>query len=153
MHRIGGAIVTGRERLPKEVAQALVWEPRKFFRAARAGHFLIQHCDACDSPLGPGAWVCDVCWGDKLSWVESEGRGSIYAEATVHLAYMPALAKAVPYQIAIVELDEGLRLPGRIIVERSSDHVCIGDRVRVCFGTSGTRVVPLFRPDPTHATR
>ncbi len=50
--------------------------------------------------------------------------GSIYTETVVHLA-PERFAADVPYQVAIIDLDEGARLTARIEGER----VAIGDRV------------------------
>ena len=50
--------------------------------------------------------------------------GSIYTETVVHLA-PERFAADVPYQVAIIDLDEGGRLTARIDGER----VVIGDRV------------------------
>jgi len=61
--------------------------------------------------------------------------GTIYTETTVHIA-PEAFQKDVPYQIAIVELDDGAKLTARI----AGAPVKIGDRVvetgqqnSVCF--------------------
>ncbi len=63
--------------------------------------------------------------------------GTIYTETVVHSA-PEALVNEAPYQIAIVELDSGSRVTGRI----EDDRVSIGDRVSF----SGFRnEVPFFR--------
>lgn len=50
--------------------------------------------------------------------------GTIYTETVVHLA-PEAFAKDVPYQVAIVTLQDGSRVTGRVLGER----VAIDDRV------------------------
>ncbi|PWU01166.1 MAG: hypothetical protein C5B51_23395 [Terriglobia bacterium] len=50
--------------------------------------------------------------------------GTVYTETVIHLA-AEAFAKDVPFQTAIVTLDGGGRLTGRIVGER----VAINDRV------------------------
>jgi len=53
------------------------------------------------------------------------GSGTVYTETVV---YSPpeAYVDDVPYQLAIVSLDGGGRVTGRV----SGEHVAIGDRVR-----------------------
>ena len=136
-------------QLPEELGKILPWEPREFFRAARAGTLLLQRCDDCGAPLGPGAWVCDLCQGEDLTWVESAGSGVVYTAATVHQAYMGVLNGTVPYHIGIVELDEGLRVPALLLVDRSTDQVPIGARVRLDFAAAGARVIPVWRVEPS----
>ena len=67
----------------------------------------------------------------------SEETGTIYTETVVHSA-PEAFAKDAPYQIAIVTLDSGGRVTGRILGER----VSIEDRVARVETREG---VPFFR--------
>ena len=63
--------------------------------------------------------------------------GVVYTETVVHMA-PPAFEKDVPYQVAIVSLDRGERVTGRIEGER----VIIDDRVTLIETRDG---VPFFR--------
>jgi len=65
------------------------------------------------------------------------GAGTIYTETVVYSPPEPYV-NDVPYQLAIVELDAGRRLTGRIEGER----VQIGDRVQFAEFRSE---VPFFR--------
>ncbi len=63
--------------------------------------------------------------------------GIIYTETVVHLA-PEAFAKDVPYQVAIVALEDGSRVTGRVLGER----VAIDDRVEQVETRDG---IPFFR--------
>jgi uncharacterized protein len=63
--------------------------------------------------------------------------GTVYTETVVHIA-PPQFEADAPYQVAIVELEDGTRVTARIDGER----VAIGDRVEPA-GTRGG--VPFFR--------
>jgi uncharacterized OB-fold protein len=63
--------------------------------------------------------------------------GTVYSETVIYSAPEAFLNEA-PYQTAIVSLDDGGRLTGRIAGER----VGIGDRVMEVEGRDG---VPFFR--------
>jgi uncharacterized OB-fold protein len=63
--------------------------------------------------------------------------GVVYTETVVHMA-PPAFEKDVPYQVAIVSLDTGERMIGRI----EGEHVSIDDRVALVETRDG---VPFFR--------
>lgn len=65
------------------------------------------------------------------------GRGIVYTETVVHAAPESLLNEA-PYQIAIVTLEVGRRVTGRILGER----VAIDDRVEFAEFRDG---VPCFR--------
>ena len=63
--------------------------------------------------------------------------GSVYTETVVHLA-PEAFAKDAPYQVAIVTVEDGSRVTGRIL----GDRVAIDDRVEQVETRDG---VPFFR--------
>ena len=63
--------------------------------------------------------------------------GTVYTETVVYTA-PPAFEKDVPYQVAIVSLDSGGRVTGRVEGER----VSIDDRVALAETRDG---VPFFR--------
>jgi uncharacterized OB-fold protein len=65
----------------------------------------------------------------ERSFEEVAGTGTIYSYIVVHHASVPAFAHLVPYVIALVELDEGPRLPGILLGERGLG-VAIGQEVR-----------------------
>jgi len=66
--------------------------------------------------------------------------GTVYTETVVHLA-PEAFAKDAPYQVAIVTVEDGSRVTGRILGER----VAIDDRVEQVELRDG---VPFFRKVP-----
>jgi len=63
--------------------------------------------------------------------------GTVYTETVVHMA-PPAFEKDVPYQVAIVALDGGERVTGRV----EGARVSIDDRVELAATRDG---VPFFR--------
>ena len=63
--------------------------------------------------------------------------GTVYTETLVHLA-PTKFAADVPYQVAIVDLEDGERLTARI----SGDRVAIGDLVSE---TESHHEIPYFR--------
>jgi uncharacterized OB-fold protein len=63
--------------------------------------------------------------------------GSVYTETVVHLA-PEAFAKDAPYQVAIVTVEGGSRVTGRVL----GDRVAIDDRVEQVETRDG---VPFFR--------
>ena len=63
--------------------------------------------------------------------------GVVYTETVVHMA-PPAFEKDVPYQVAIISLDTGERVTGRI----EGARVSIADRVALVETRDG---VPFFR--------
>jgi len=73
-----------------------------------AGELLIQRCVHCGQLQHPPEPVCLACRGFDLSWIRSAGRGSVYSFVVYHEPRLPGFD--YPYVVAVVELDEGVRL-------------------------------------------
>ena len=69
------------------------------------------------------------------------GPGIVYTETVVHAPPEQFVADA-PYQLAIVTLEDGKRLTGRIVAHTIDERVVIGDRVDFVEERTG---IPFFR--------
>jgi uncharacterized protein len=115
-----------------------------FWDATRQGRLLLQWCTACARPVWYPREVCPRCLGSTFEWREIRGRGVVYACTVEHKAQTRALE--APYVVALVELDEGVRLLSNV-VGRPPEQVAVGDRVRVTWEPlSDGRRLPLFEP-------
>jgi uncharacterized OB-fold protein len=65
------------------------------------------------------------------------GSGIVYTETVVWAPPEQFVADA-PYQMAIITLDDGKRLTGRIIAATEADRVKIGDKVEFVEERGGT---------------
>ena len=71
--------------------------------------------------------------------------GVVYTETMVHIPPEQYVADA-PYQLAIIDLDEGRRLTARILAAGADERVQIGDRVAFVEERNGVgyyRKVPI----------
>jgi uncharacterized protein len=98
-----------------------------FWQATREGRIALCRCTACDTWLGRPLERCSNC-GEPTAFTNAAGTGTIYSYIVVHNPSVPAFAHLVPYVIALVELDEGPRLPGILLCERGPG-AGIGQRV------------------------
>lgn len=113
-----------------------------FWRAADREQLVIQRCRACgDHQFYPRPF-CLACDSDQLEWVQARGSGTVYSATTVHLDADPSLGLPYPYQLAIVELDEGPRL-----LTNLTEPCGIGARVHVRWRPRPDQPpVPVFQP-------
>lgn len=87
-----------------------------FWEATKEQRFLVQRCDACDVAIFYPREVCPTCLSsESLSWRESEGKGTIYAASVQEKPANPMMADKVPYVVALVELEDGIRLMSNVI--------------------------------------
>jgi uncharacterized OB-fold protein len=85
-------------------------ESEPFFRGAKERKLMLQRCTQCGTWRLPGRERCVDCWSEDAEWAEASGRGKLYSFGIMHQKIHPAFADQVPYDFAIVELDEGPRL-------------------------------------------
>ena len=87
---------------------------RPYWDALREGHLVIQRCDGGHSWL-PGRRHCPHCLSPRLRWERASGAGRLVSWVVYHTAYHPAFESRLPYNVALVELDEGPRLLTNIV--------------------------------------
>ena len=118
-----------------------------FWEAAARGELRMQRCSDCGHVRFPPAILCARCLSEKSEWVALSGRGTVYSWIVVHQSQHPAFNADVPYNVAIIELDEGWHMLTNIIGCAPAD-VAIGMRVVVQFvPVSDTITLPMFVPD------
>ena len=89
---------------------------------------------------------CDRCWSTDTEWAQASGRGTLYTFGLMHQIYHPAFVADAPYNVAVVELDEGVRLTTNI-VGCPNDQLRVGMPVEVVFeSVSEGAALPKFRP-------
>jgi uncharacterized OB-fold protein len=105
-----------------------------FWAGLRRGVVVVQECDACSRRRFGRLGACPYCGEPGGDDVEVSGEGSVYSFVRVHRALTPAMADEVPYAIATVDLDAGVRMLGRV---EPADAAAIGVRVTPTFVDHG----------------
>ena len=122
---------------------------RPFWDAAKEHRLTYQRCTACGTRVFYPRDVCPgpECFGvGTLEWAESSGKGWVYASSISYQPAHPAFAADVPYVLAIVELDEGVRMHSNV-VGIDPKEVAIGMRVEVVWDDVTPEFsLPKFRP-------
>ncbi len=87
---------------------------RPFWEAARKHELKLQRCGACRAFVYYPRDRCPHCFSDKLAWERTSGRGKLYSYTVVRRPSSRAFADA-PYVLAIVELEEGVKLTTNVV--------------------------------------
>jgi uncharacterized protein len=115
-----------------------------FWDGAARGELLGQRCADCQRLVHPPRPMCPACHSVKRETVKLSGRGSVYSWVIPRHPAPVGFAEA-PI-VALVELEEGIRLVSNLI-EVEPTAVRAGLAVEVSFApTRGGRAVPVFRP-------
>lgn len=120
-------------------------DSRPYWQAAREGRLLIQRCQDCGKAIFYPRSICPHCMSDRIEWVRASGRGKVYSYTVVRRA-PEQFAAETPYVVALVDLDEGVRMTTRV-TGCPPEQVRIGMPVQVDFQTVSDEVaLPVFRP-------
>lgn len=114
--------------MPDDTAIAEITPAEKFWQSLRAGKLILPRCTACDRAFFYPRTRCPHCWSAEVTWFESTGEGTVFASSTVFVPFQGIDPGDVPYGVALVDLDDGVRLPGRVGID--AERPVAGDRVR-----------------------
>jgi uncharacterized OB-fold protein len=118
----------------------------RFWESAREHRLLIQRCGDCDAFQFFPQTFCRVCLSDRIEWVESSGRGQVYSYTIVHRSPNAGFDEDVPYSVALIDLQEGVRMMSNV-VEIEPQDLHVGMPVEVVFEDITPIIsLPKFRP-------
>ena len=128
----------------KPVPETQPWSER-FWEGTKQGKLLVQVCKDCNVRIFYPRKACPKCWSRNLDWIEASGKATIFTFSTAYSMVEPKFMDELPYTIAYVDLDEGVRMMTRI-VECEPEQITFGMKVEVVFRERGDFMLPYFRP-------
>ncbi|MET0147035.1 MAG: OB-fold domain-containing protein [Ilumatobacteraceae bacterium] len=133
---------------PPPPAPTIDTDSAGFWAAAREGRVALCHCQECGHWMQRPLERCNRC-GGPTGFDDVAGTGTIYSFIVVHHPGVPTFAGEIPYVIAIVEFDEGPRLPGILIGEKGPG-VAVGQpaRAELVQVPGAEEKALMFRRDP-----
>ena len=115
-----------------------------FWDATREKRLILQWCKACCRTIFYPRDFCPGCFEEDLVWTEAKGTGVIYALSIMHKPGNPLMAQRVPYNVAVIELAEGVRMLSMIVGDGQTSAK-VGDKVRISWEDLGDgRNLPVF---------
>ncbi len=118
-----------------------------FWQALREKQIRIQHCAACDAWIFYPRSHCPGCLSRELTWKTASGGAQLHTFTISRIPTVPMFKDEVPQFIAVVELDEGVRLTSTL-VDAEEDQIAVGMRLLPVFAEveGGEGVLLRFRP-------
>jgi uncharacterized protein len=119
---------------------------RPFWEGCGRGELRAQQCRTCRHLRFPPSEVCPRCLGDEADWTVTTGRGEVETFVVFHHAYHPAWAEQVPYNVVLVQLDDGPRMFANLL--GGQGRPTVGQRVRAVFErTAEHEALPQFEAE------
>jgi uncharacterized OB-fold protein len=105
------------------------------------GELAYQFSPAAGKPVFYPRVLCPFTGSDALEWRVSKGLGTVHATSVVHPA------EGAPFNVALIDCDEGFRLMSRV-EDIVPEQVRIGQRVRLRVHRpgGGEPPCPVFVP-------
>jgi uncharacterized OB-fold protein len=103
-----------------------------FWNGLKDGVVRLQRCGTCQSWVFYPRNRCPGCLSDALQWRDVSGKGTLYTYTIARQPTSPHFANEVPQLLAVVELDEGVRVT-TTLVNIAPDAIKIGMRVKPYF--------------------
>lgn len=101
-----------------------------FWEGTAAGELRVQRCNGCGALRFPPGPSCPQCHSFDQSYVVAAGTGTVFSYV-VH-RHPPMPGKELPIVLALIDLDEGVRMVGEV-ADVSAEEIAIGMRLRVDF--------------------
>jgi uncharacterized OB-fold protein/acyl dehydratase len=115
-----------------------------FWEGLKAERLLIQQCNACDHWVFYPRRHCPSCLAHDLTWREVSGAASLYSFTIARIATLPDFADEMPQKLAVVELQEGVRI-NTTLVGLDEDQIRIGMRLKPVFAEVDAKGARLLR--------
>ena len=129
----------------RDDAPAVPPTPYDAYRAAlEARRLTFQRCRACASAWLPPREECPRCWSPDWDWEAASGRATVVSWVVYHTAFDKRFADRLPYNVALVDLDEGPRMITNLIDIPAGADV-IGRRAVLVFEEDFGRHLPRYR--------
>jgi uncharacterized protein len=119
-----------------------------FWDGTKAGELRIPKCNACGARRFPPGPACQSCEAYDRGYDVAAGTGTVFSYV-VH-RHPPVPGKELPIVIALIDVDEGVRMVGEVVdvadAPPDSGGIEIGTRVQVDFRTiDDDLTLPIWR--------
>jgi uncharacterized protein len=123
-------------------------ESTPFWEATREHKLKIVRCVDCGQVRFPPTSFCPHCNSAAIEWIEASGRATVFSWIVVrHPVPKDVYAMDVPYVVALVTLEEGVRMPTNI-VGCMPEEVTAYMPLKVQFRDVTPEItLPVFAPD------
>lgn len=120
-------------------------DSKPFWDSCRKHAMALQQCASCKRFRYPPRPLCPHCHSEQAEWKPVSGAGRVYVTLIMCRSYGPAWEKDVPYNVSMIELDEGVRMWSNV-VGCLPENVKIGDPVAIEYDDATEAVsLPKFR--------
>jgi uncharacterized protein len=116
-----------------------------FWDGLKDGKLQYQKCNSCGHHWLPARQECPDCLEANYEWIEASGKGVMTSWVVYHTAFISAFKDRLPYNVAIIRLDEGPQLASNIVDEDDQSNFKIDHPVELVIEDEHGVKVPRFK--------
>lgn len=121
-------------------------ENEPFWSGLKGGELRFQRCGGCGHYRYPIAPICPCCLADDFVWTPVSGRGRVFSYVVFHNAYHRGFAADLPYNVALIRLEEGIFMFSNVVGIANEAIACDMSVVVDYDHVTETITLPRFRP-------
>lgn len=119
---------------------------KPFWEGTKQGELRLQTCLDCGQKWFPPSSHCPNCLSRNYEWRAASGRGKVWSWVVFHQRYFKEFADDLPYNVSLIELEEGVMMMSRVSGVDPAGMQC-DMPVKVAFEEAGEeQSVPYFEP-------
>ena len=88
---------------------------KPFWEATKRHELVLPRCRTCSKIFFYPREQCPNCYSSDLDWTQVSGKGRLYTFTVVHQTAHPAFQPESPHIYAIIQLNEGPRMPSNLV--------------------------------------
>ena len=121
-------------------------DSEEYWEACLAKRLSVPLCGECGHRWLPPSRICPVCLSEAVSLSPVSGRARLFSWIVVHSSQHPGFHGEPPFNVAMVQLEEGPIMHTRI-EDAEVDDFEIGMQLEVGFDEVDDEIsLPIFKP-------
>jgi uncharacterized OB-fold protein len=125
-----------------KMSKNLPFTVSSFYKFVSEKRLMAAKCNKCGTVLLPPKPMCTNCLSTNLKWIKLEGAGKLVSYTIIYVA-PEQFQSLAPYTVGIVELKNGLRLPG-MICGVDPEKIRVGMKLKIDFESSNSSQWPAW---------
>ena len=144
--------MTQQQQIPSKPLPVPSQESDFYWEKCKEHELWLRKCTDCNQAYFYPRDICPDCFSRNTTWIQSSGKGTLHTFAVVARAPHPAWRDEAPYVAAIVDLEEGCRMPTNLVeVKVDPDNpgqtITIGMQLEVVWEDRTDEIsLPMFKP-------
>lgn len=106
----------------------------QFYKHINQGKLMGGKCKKCGKIHLPPRILCDKCFSKEFEWIQIPPKGKLLTYTIIHVA-PPQFQSMAPYAVGIIQLENGLKIPG-MIKNITPEQIKIGMELVIVFEPS-----------------